>query len=213
MIALGMIVFGVAAGVDLRRLAVVAAAIYAPFLVLVGLIPVFMVSFRRGDPAPALFCEGVASELRSGAAIREAIAVSAVAVGSSELARTVRHESMPAAAANAAAVFPRIARELEMTITRAASVGSAAADLFDEIGMLALAQEEIRREVRVAAAPARAATALFVILPAGFVLSRVISGNASSLVTTSGQRIMGSVGLGLFILGCAVAALLLWRAR
>lgn len=213
MITICALAIAMAVGVDPRRLFILGTAIFFPVFALVGLVPVFMAMARRGDSAPALFCEGIASELRSGAALREAIAVSATAVGATELARSARQRSVEATASATASAFPRIGRELEIVVSRAGSTGAGSADLFDEIGALALAQDEIRREVRVAVAPARAAAAIFVILPGGFILSRWGSGSLGGLVTTGAQRAMGSIGLTMFVLGALVAGALLWRSR
>ncbi len=204
---------GFALGADPRKLALLAVTVLVPQLILVAGVAAVWLSRRRSDPTAALFCEGVASELRAGATLRDAIAATGTFLALPKLADHARNDSLSRAAAEARVVFPTIARELETTITRVADSGGAAADLFDEIAALALAQEEIRREVLVASAPARAATGLFVVLPAGYLLYRWTSGGLADLAGSSVQVTMTVIGLGLFLVGLAVAVLLVWKSR
>jgi len=204
---------GLAIGVEPRKLAILATVQLMPLLALAGIAVVVAMSRRRADPGAALFCDGVASELRAGGSIRQSIAASARTLGASDLASAASERSLEEVADLAGTAFPGIRRELETIITRAATTGGASADLFDEVGSLALAQTEILREVRVASAPARAALTLFVILPSGFFLSRLMSGGAGDLTAASGQRVMASVGLTVFLIGVVISWVLVWRAR
>lgn len=213
MVVVAILAFGLAMGADPRRLAVLAAVVYAPWLAVLGAIPLYFTGVKATDTGPALFCDGVAAELRAGSSVTEAVVASAEAVGAAEIGAAAAVGDLSEAGVRAGVAFPAMARELAVTIPRAGRSGSAASDLFAELAALALAQEEIRREVRVAAAPARAATALFLIVPLGFVVSRVASGNLSALVATGVQQFMVAGGLALFLTGLALAVALVWRVR
>ena len=198
-------------GIDIRRVGLLAVALYLP-LVVVGLVAVAMWRSRRDTEAPsALFCEGVASELRAGSPLRDALTAAAASVGSR---RVTKPDS---SIAEVAEVFgddvEDVGLELEMTIKAAARSGSRAADLFDEIGSVAIAQSEISHEVRVASSPARATAIVFVAVPVTYLVIQAQSGTLTRLLAAPEQRIAGVAGLLLFVIGIVSAARLMWRAR
>jgi Flp pilus assembly protein TadB len=198
-----------AAGVDPRRVALLAAAVYLPYVV-VGLTILYAWKSRpEEDSRPSLFCEGVASELRAGASLRSALTNAATSVRTG-----VRFpgSSMTEVASQVAEEFPAIGDELRLTITNAGRTGADTAALFDEIGSLALAQAEIRREVRTATAPGRATALVLVAAPVFYVGSRLSSGSFDRLFASSPQRYAGLMGLGLFAVGLCVVTLITWRA-
>ena len=202
-----------ASGVEPRRLILLAGAIYLPAVV--GLLVAFhWFRSRSGyETEPSLFCEGVSSELRAGATLRDALTTSAASLGS--LPATIDDSpgsSIAAVAAQVADAFPSIARELELTIVAAARAGSDAAGLFDEIGSLAIAQSEIRREIKVATAPGKATALVLLGAPVVYLVSQSASGRLASHLASSQQRLVAMVGLGLFLLGLSAACLVLWRA-
>ena len=201
-----------AAGIDVRRVGLLAITLYLPVLV-VGIVAISMWR-ARGDAEArsALFCEAVASELRAGSPLREALSSAGASVrgsyraadpGSSidEIARALGDE------------FEDVGVELEMTIKTAARSGSRAADLFDEIGSVAIARSEISHEVRVGSSPARATAIVFVSVPVIYLVIQAQSGTLTGLLAAPEQRIAGVTGLLLFITGIVSAALLMWRAR
>ncbi len=208
-----LLILGFALGADPRRLLILGVILAFPPLVMVPAGLAYWEKARSTDSRPILFCQGVAAELRAGASLPSAVAAAAQSVGCDDLETLALSGDIGPAASSAAREFPAIAPELELTITRAAGTGGSAADLFDEIGSLALAQEEIRREVRVAAAPAKAATVVFIVLPAGYLLSRWAGGDLQSLFSIQAQRYMAVAGLALFAVGLAVALFLVSRAR
>ena len=213
MIVVLMLAIAFGLGVDLRRLLVLAAAIYLPIAVS-ALIAVHWFRARPdAESSASLFCEGVASELRSGANLRDALTTAATSVGSEPTPVDLTSAaSIAEVAARVSGRFPEIADELELTIIAASRSGSDAASLFDEIGSLAIAQAEVRREIRVATAPGRATALVLVGAPVVYVLSRFSSGGLSRLLASSDQRVVAFIGLGLFLLGLATAALVLWSA-
>jgi Flp pilus assembly protein TadB len=203
-----------AMGIDLRRLLVLAGAVYLPLVFAL----VVAVLVWRARPAThnqsALFCDGVAAELRSGSTLREALVTSASSLDRDLSALGVSPHAAPIGevAAAVAAGFPDIEHEVRLTVLNASRSGSDAADLFDEIGSLAATQAEIGHEIRVATAPARA-TALFLVgAPAVFVVNRLSSNGLDPLVASSPQRVVTLIGLGLFLTGTAVTTLLIWRS-
>ena len=210
MIEVLVLVAAFASGVDPRRIALIAGAVYLP-LVVSGLIAVH---WLRGRPdsrhRPSLFCEGVASELRAGATLRDALAAAATSVGTSlELSHSI---PMAEVAARIAAEFPDIGQEIGLTVAAAARSGSDAAALFDEIGVLALSQDEVGHEVRMATAPGRATALVLVGAPLFYLVSRLGDGGLTGYLASSEQRIAATIGIGLFALGVVGASLVLWRA-
>lgn len=208
MVELLAIAVAVLAGIDLRRIGLLAASVLMP-LITVGLVALAIWKTRQGTEATsAMFCEGVASELRAGSPLAEALGAAAMSVGShievgsvTDMARALGQE------------FEDVGTELEMTIRAAARSGSKAADLFDEIGSVAIARSEIAHEVRVASSPARATAVVFIAAPALFLVIQAQSGTLTRFLAFPEQRITGAVGLMMFVLGIAIAGMLMWRAR
>jgi Flp pilus assembly protein TadB len=212
MIELLALAVALAAGIDVRRVGLLAITLYLP-VVVVGMAAISMWRTRRdAEDRSALFCEAVASELRAGSPLREALSAAGASVrgsyraadpGSSidEIARALGDE------------FEDVGVELEMTIKTAARAGSQAADLFDEIGSVAIARSEISHEVRVGSSPARATAIVFVSVPVIYLVIQARSGTLTGLLAAPEQRIAGVTGLLLFMAGIVSAALLMWRAR
>lgn len=213
MIVVLSIAVAFALGVDLRRLALLAGAVYLP-VVVGGLIALYWFRARPDDSnGPALFCEAVASELRAGANLRDALATAATSVGGDARSFDLPSgSSMTEVAAQVAATFPAIEEELRLVIIAASRSGSDAAALFDEIGSLSIAQTEVSREVRVATAPGRATALVLIGAPVFYLVSRASSGGLGTLLSSSEQRIAALIGLGLFAVGMAWAFVVLWRA-
>lgn len=202
-----------ALGVDPRRLALVAGAVYLP--VIVGaLIALYWFRARPDDSnGPALFCEAVASELRAGANLRDALPTAATSVGGDAKSIDLPPGlSTTEVATQVAAAFPTIEEELRLVVIAASRSGSDAAALFDEIGSLSIAQTEVSREIRVATAPGRATALVLIGAPVFYLVSRASSGGLGSLLASSEQRVAAVIGLGLFAVGLAWASLVLWRA-
>lgn len=198
-------------GADPRRVAILALAFYLP-VVVAGLVALAAWG-RRAEKAgrSALFCEGVAAELRSGSSMRQALLASAESVGVS-LPPGVESATSSELAEGLADDLPDIADEVALVVRSSGRTGGRAADLFDEIGSLAIAQDEIAREVRVSAAPTRATAAVFLVAPLLYLMWRLGQGELSGLLGTSQQRVAATVGLGLFLAGLTVAARIMWRA-
>lgn len=209
MIVLVALAAALVAGVDVRRLALLAGAIYLPFL-MAGLVAVFVYRSRpEEDSRPSLFCEGVASELRAGASLRSALATAATSMGAP---MPPADSAINDVATRIAEEFPAIGEELRLTVVTADRTGSDTAALFDEIGALSLAQSEIRREVRTATAPGRATALVLLAAPLLFVGSRLSGGGLDAFLASPQQRYVAALGLGLFLAGLSGVALVVWRA-
>jgi len=201
-----------ARGVDPRRIALLAAAVYLPWAVAAVVAWIAWRARPDEDHRPSQFCEGVAAELRAGSTLREALVAASSSVGV-ELWETGK--SAAPISDTAAAVgdhFPAIREELRLTVINASRSGGQAADLFDEIGSLAIAQAEIKREVRIATAPGRATATLLVGAPVVYLVSQASSGGLGRMLESGQQRVAVLVGLALFLVGAAVATLVVWRA-
>ncbi|HJQ76683.1 MAG TPA: hypothetical protein VJ948_05405 [Acidimicrobiia bacterium] len=200
----------IALDVDIRRVVLLAAVAYLPELVAAGIALMIWRGRPGEDTKPALFCEAVASELRAGSTLRQAVAGAAVSVAGLVVGPD---RSLGDLADDIATEFPQIEQELRLTLVAAARTGSDAAALFDEIGFLALAQSEIRREVRVATAPGRATALVLVGAPVAYVLGQAGGGGLADLLASPQQRVVALLGLGLLMLGLALAAVVVWRAE
>ena len=199
-----------AAGVDLRRLALVAGAVQFPTVV-GALIALHWFRARVGeDTGPVMFCEATASELRSGASLREALEAALASADDGKIHGS--GASVAELAVRAREQFPSIGDEIELTVLAAARAGGDSASLFDEIGSLAIAQTEVRREVRIATAPGRATALVLVAAPVAYLVFQVDSGGLATLLAASEQRLVAVLGMGLFVTGLVVALLVLWRA-
>lgn len=202
------------AGLEIRRLALLAGALFVPVFTLAVVIFLVWRHDRDGAAEPAAFCDGVAAELRSGASLRDSLASAASSAGASPIAILARSdESLAVVAASLREEFPSIGQELELTIAATARTGAKGADLFDEIGSLAIAQNELEREVRIATAPARATAAIFLLAPAAYLFYQARSGTLTGLFVAPGQRTAAILGLSLFLAGIAAAGAVVWRSR
>lgn len=201
---------GLAAGIDWRRLAVLACAVHLPLLLglLIGLLPLI----RRGpkDTAAAVFCEAVASELRSGASLQLAINAAADSIGA--LPSGEQFIGTAGLATTVAEQFPEISEELRLVISNSLRSGNDTAALFDEIGSLAIAKAEVRREVRMASAPGKMTALVLIAAPVSYLTLQAGSGALGDLLTTPHQRTAGMIGLALFLVGAAIAAMVTVRA-
>jgi hypothetical protein len=209
-----MMAAGLAAGVEWRRIAVLALGLAAPapFLALVALL------WWRARPGLSMravhFCEAVSAELRAGAAMRQAVEKSALSVDASGVARLCREGASMSDVATAASIdFDDVGPELGALLARAGDIGVSPASLFDEIGGLALAQVEVAHEVSIASAPARATGAVLLlsaVLGVGWALTR---GGLEPFLRHPAQRAAVLIGAGLVLSGLAVSIVVLRRAR
>ena len=140
----------VAVGLEFRKMVLLAGVVLAPLAILGGLAVLYWRQRSVTESRAVMFCEGVASELRSGSPLGHALAAAAVPVEEPVLDALTPATPQAEAAHLVGEAFPEVGPELESTITAAFKSGSKSADLFDEIGSLAIAQAEVSREVRVA---------------------------------------------------------------
>lgn len=214
MIAELLVGLGVLAGIDHRRTALLLSVLVAPMPV-AGLIAVHAWRARpRVSTRAVVFCEAVAGELRSGASLRYALERAAASVGAPILEQ-MSHEGAPLSeiAVVAREEFREIGVELAALIERLSWLGSPAAGIFDELGVLALAQVEAAHEIATATAPARATAVVLLLIPLAAIGSVTINGRIGDYLATPAQRTSAVIGLSLIILGIGAAGSILGRAR
>ncbi|MFZ0013235.1 MAG: hypothetical protein WAL25_03875 [Acidimicrobiia bacterium] len=197
-----------ACGVEWRRIALLAVAVYLPAVAGAAMAVIAWRARPGDDSRPVMFCEGVAAELRAGATLSHAIETTAAAVGRG----FTGSPDIVELASGVADRFPELGEELRLTISNAARAGSDVAALFDEVASVAITQTEIRREVRVATAPGRATALLLVGAPLVYLVGRSGSGDLANMVESSRQRTVLLLGLGLFMLGVLGSGFVVWRA-
>jgi hypothetical protein len=205
---------GLAAGVEWRRLTLLALGLVAP-IPFMGLVALAWWQARPGLSMRAVrFCEAVSAELRAGASLRQSVERSAVAVDAGEVARLSREGApMSVVAKGASAEFDDVGQELGALLGRAGDIGVPPAGIFDEIGGLALAQVEVAQEVSMASASARATGAVLVgaaVVGVGWALS---SSGLEPLLRHPAQRASAIIGVLLVASGLALSIVILRRAR
>jgi len=209
MIEVWALAAALAGGVDWRRLAVLGAAVLAPvpatLLVAYAVWRGRRVSVNRA----ALLCEAASAELRAGASLRTALEVSARSVGCVSAAELARAGAPLGRAARAiGAVLPEIVMELELILVSAQRSGARIADLFDEIGSLALARADVAAEVQMSTSPMRATVLVFAAAPLVYVAAR----GGLPTAAGAGQALASMVGAGLFLTGLGVVAWMVSKA-
>ncbi len=209
-----LVAFGVAAGIEWRRLLILALTLIAP----VPMISVIALHWWRARPGLSMravrFCEAVSTELRAGATLRASLERAGVSVEASEIVTRCREgASMAEIALAAGAEFGEIGPELKALLARADDLGVSPAALFDEIGGLAIAQVELAHEVSIASAPARATGAVLLIAPVVAIAWALRRGGLEPFVRQPTQRAAVMLGLALVGAGLCVSIVILRRAR
>jgi hypothetical protein len=109
--------------------------------------------------------------------------------------------------------FSEIGPELGTLLARADGLGGSPAALFDEIGVLAMAQVEVAHEVSIATAPARTTGAVLLLVPILAIAWALTRGSIEGLLRQPSQRAAALVGFGLVCAGITLSMLILRRAR
>ncbi len=210
MIALLALSLAATAGVSVLRLLLLGSAVFLPVPTLVAL-AAWWVKGRSGDVnTSALFCEGVASELRAGATLPVAVRAAASAVGLDSPPVDASVEQLSGWMRRS---FSDVGPELALTYRRAVRAGNDPALIFDEIASFALVRSEIDSEVRIALAPGVATAALLVGAPLLFAIHQAESGQLAWVMATPGSQVPALLGLGLFLVGCLAALAIVARSR
>ncbi len=209
-----LIAVAAGAGVDWRRLSLLALAVVAP----IPMALVVAVHWWRARPGLSMratrFCEAVSGELRAGASLRASVEMAAASVEAAELVRCCRMGApMDEVARVAQDEFSEIGPELGTLLARVDGLGVSPAALFDEIGALALAQVEVAHEVSVASAPARATGAVLLVAPILGLGWALTQGGLESLLHHPAQRAAALMGMALVAAGVTLSVLIVRRAR
>jgi len=209
-----LIGWGVIHGLDRLRTLLLLFAVVAP-LPLGGLLAIHAWRDRpQVSTRAATFCDAVAGELRSGSSLRFALERAAASVGVPILEEMSRNgASFADIGRRAEEEFAEIGLELGAVIERLSRLGSPAASLFDEMGILALAQVEVAHEIATATAPARATAVVLLLVPLAAIGSATLSNRLGGYLSSSPQRVSALIGLSLVILGLCVAGAILRRSK
>lgn len=209
-----LIGWGVHHGLDWHRTLLLLFAVIAP-VPLAGLVAIHAWRARPGvSTRAATFCEAVAGELRSGSSLRFALERAAASVGAPILEDMARNgASFADIGCHAEEEFTEIGLELGAVIERLSRLGSPAAPLFDEMGVLALAQVEVAHEIATATAPARATAVVLLLVPLAAIGSATLNNRLGGYLESSPQRVSALIGLSLVIVGLWVAGAILRRSK
>lgn len=212
-VEVALVAWALLVGVDWRVVTLIAVSLYLPVWALGAVFVHSLYNREKQASGSAVFCQSVARELRSGASLRGALTEASRAAGLVETTRLLEEgEPLGKVLPDYASSFPDIGSELAVVSGVAAETGVAAANLFDELGDLALAQIEMSEEVRVAAAPARASALVLVGLPTAYLGYQVGSGEAAELMADPVQRVLALVGIALVGAGLGLGILLIRRS-
>ena len=197
------------AGMEWRRMALLAVAVLAP--VPASLLVAYAVwkGRRMEENRASSFCEAAASELRAGASLRRALEVSARSVGCGAGAELAEAGASLSDVADAVADdVPEIGPELSVVVGPAQRSGARVADLFDEIGSVAIARAEIIAEVRMSTSPVRATLMVLGMAPPAYLAMR-----GGMPVYQGVGGVLALAGAALFLLGLGAASWMLGRSR
>jgi hypothetical protein len=132
MILIAVMGWALLAGADPRRLVILGVTLAVPWT----LLPLIAWSYIRPasrQPRPAMFCEAVASELRSGATLTQALVAAGRASGLDALVELHRRGATARDMGRAPVVeFGGIGRELAVAVDATSRSGAPSAELFDE---------------------------------------------------------------------------------
>lgn len=199
----------IAAGMELRRVAMLAASVLAPIPSLLLVAYAIWRGRRPVESRAALLCAAAAAELRAGASLRRALEVSARSVGCVEAGRLAGAGAPLAEVADAIGMsLPDIRAEIELTLVAAQRSGARIADLLDEIGGMAIARDEVAREVRIATSPVKATLLVFAAAPLAYLAWR----GGISPAASSSAGVASLAGAVLFIAGLALATTMVRRS-
>ncbi|MGH8875038.1 MAG: type II secretion system F family protein, partial [Acidimicrobiia bacterium] len=173
---------------------------------------------RRPGGEEAAYLHGVAAELRGGASWRAALVAAADRAPALSLHRLVRlaaagRPSDEVAGALAGAL-PRLGGPAAVAVRTTAATGGRVAAVFEGLALLALEEDDLRRERRAATAQARLSALVVGGLPLVYLAHRALTGRmVSPPGGGSAELALLVTGLVLIGLGLGAIGLLLRRAE
>jgi hypothetical protein len=201
-------------GADWRRLALLGVALASPIPALLGLGLHWWRHRSETSMRAPWFCDAVSTELRAGATLRRAVSAAALSVDALEVAALCKDGApMPRIARAARSAFPEIGDELGALLARSEGIGVGPASIFEELADLALAEVAVSQEVATAAAPAKAAAAVLLSIPAIAAVAVATRGSFDTYLAQPTQRGAALLGAALTVAGVAGAILILRGAR
>lgn len=215
--------WGLIAGMDWRRAALLAAAVVQPWLVAVFLMGLVLVDARRvrrgraGCSEEAQVLLGMAGELRAGQGVRAAIAA---AGGRSSRLDFHGVRRLVASGASLDRISGAVTQAMPIHGSLAAAAlsvadrtGGKVAEIFDFTAQLAVEEDELRQERRAATAQARTSAVVVVGIPVLVIVYRAISGGlAQTLRAGAVSAFLTIAGVTLLGLGISVMLILIKRA-
>ena len=186
------------------------SVVHPPSAVVVAVAALVIAGARRRRAAAVSevqFLAAVSAELRAGSSLRSALASAAAGDVDLALAPMVRMAnagmSVRALADALAEGMPAHGRVVATAVEVAALTGGATADVFASLARLASDEEALRRELRLAAAQAKASAWIVGGVPVAFLVWQGVTGRLSILASSDSGRWLLVVGLLLLTAGVA----------
>lgn len=206
---------GLTMGADWRLLAMAGGAIWVPVPTAVAVAGVAVVG-QRMRLASALgqearFVETVVGELRAGGSLRAALRTACA--GRPECAAICRRldvgQPLADAVAGLTAALPTVGHLVEAAVAVGAG-GGRMIPVFEEMVVIATADEMSQAELRTATAQVRASMWVLIGGPLLYLAWALATGRLERLMGLPGGAVVGSVGAGLFLTGVVA---MLWVGR
>ncbi len=218
-----LIVLGLAAGLvfgaPLPSLALLGFAAWQPvlFLAVVAIWAAFGRPPAAGVTAEATLLQAVAAELRSGASLRQALAGAAGRVSRPNLTVVSRlalaGRPLEEIADALGPALPGFGHLAASALRAAGSTGGRAAQVFDDLALIAFEDADLIRRRRVATAQARFSAWIVGGMPIAYLLYAGTTGRLDALRDAGGAgAVLLGLGFGFLITGVAVVWSLLRRA-
>lgn len=224
MLTVVLLACGLVVGVHPAALAIAAAAVIEPRIVLVGALVWGVVAavrrrrVRITPDAEATYFRALAAELRAGASLRSALGDAAHRVPGLSLGRAVRFAQAGGPMSEIADTiedrFPENGRLAAAAFRISDWSGARVADTFDGLAERAAGVAELARERRAATVQARLSAVVVGAAPVVFALLLIATGRGSGLVGhgTIGMIVLG-IGFALEICGMVIVAMIVRRAE
>lgn len=208
---------GLVTGTDWRLVALAAGALWAPVPAAAAVAATAMLGWKIEKAQRAgqevRFAEAVVGELRAGASLRGALR--AACSQRSDCTAIVRRldvgDGLSASIDGVALRLPTIGRLVESAV-RAGARGGRMLPVFEEILVIASAEEAVGAELRTSTAQVRASMWVLVGGPTAYMVWTMVTGRFGRLLAAPGGAVMSAVGMGLFVVG-VVAMVVMARRR
>ncbi len=217
MTAIAIIAVAVASGVSAAVAAGLVVLVWQPWVGLFGLLRPLVRSANAVEATEVEVLVSIASDLRAGQSLRQALAPPAARTKGHPLHEVGRlamaGAPMSSLEPSLGAALPASAALLVPALTMLQLSGGSAAVVFEQLAASRSMQVSLEREFRAALAPARASAAIMAVLVAGAILWLVVTGRATAVFALDVGRILGLIGVAFFGVGAAIFVLMVRRIR